>query len=121
MTENLSEMSTDEREHRKVIIEPLWATDENETENRWVREKNRERTKTNNCALVSRDSSSDHVPSPRPPTTVYILLFTNKRFERKNFKLSHSVTFYIWRSVRNNEQSLSPLRDSGATKIRQSS
>ena len=35
--------------------------------------KNRERTKTNNCALASRNSSSDHVPSSRPPITVYIL------------------------------------------------
>ena len=114
-------MSRDAREHRKVIIEPLWATDENKTENRWVRKKkNRERTKTNNCALASRNSSSDHVPSPRPPITVYILPFT-KDLNDKNFKLSHSVTFYIWRPVRNYEQSLSPLRDSGATERRQCS
>ena len=115
-------MSRDAREHRKVIIEPLWATDENKTENRWVRKK---KTEKGLKRIIARSPHgtlprSDHVPSSRPPITVYILPFT-KDLNDKNFKLSHSVTFYIWRSVRNYEQSLSPLRDSGATERRQCS
>ena len=46
------------------------------------KKKNRERTKTNNCALASRTSSSDHVPSPRQPITVYILPFTKDLKEK---------------------------------------
>ena len=62
-------MSRDAREHRKVIIEPLWATDENKTENRWVRKK---KTEKGLKRIIARSPHAHHHAHPSPFTFFHL-------------------------------------------------